>query len=201
MIRIFTGEDRIKAKQEVAKILGDDYEVIEGVDLMVGDLPSVFKGASLFVEQRNILIRDMAVNREVFEKLPEYLDTPHNVIILELKLDKRSVAYKAVKDKVEIREFALPKDKSANMVFDVYRTAKKDGKQAVKMLEEIRPMQDAMMFFGLMVSQALKDYKMRQGVKEKRALKELAKLDLDMKSSKVEPWLLVEGFLLRLGGL
>lgn len=201
MIRIFTGEDRIKAKQEVAKILGDDYEVIEGVDLMVGDLPSVFKGASLFVEQRNILIRDMAVNREVFEKLPEYLDTPHNVIILELKLDKRSVAYKAVKDKVEIREFALPKDKSANMVFDVYRTAKKDSKQAVKMLEEIRPTQDAMMFFGLMVSQALKDYKMRQGVKEKRALKELAKLDLDMKSSKVEPWLLVEGFLLRLGGL
>lgn len=201
MIRIFTGEDRIKAKQEVAKILGDNYEVIEGADLAVGDLPSVFKGASLFVEQRNILIRDMAVNKEVFEKLPEYLDTLHNVVVLELKLDKRSVVYKAVKDKVEIREFALPKDKSANMVFDVYRTAKKDGRRAVKMLEEIRPTQDAMMFFGLMVSQALKDYKMRQGVKEKRALKELAKLDLDMKSSKVEPWLLVEGFLLRLGGL
>lgn len=198
MIRIFTGEDRVKANLEIARLLGNDYEVVEGVDLKVGDLPSIFRGASLFSEQRNILIRDMSANKEVFDKLPEYLDTPHNVVVFEMKLDKRSVVYKAVKDKVEIREFALPKDKSFNKVFDIYRVAKRDGKRAVEMLEEIRPTQDPMMFVGLMVSQALKDYAVRQGAQEKKALEKLSRLDLDMKSSPVEPWLLIEACLIRL---
>lgn len=198
MIRIFTGEDRVKANLEIARLLGNDYEVVEGVDLKVGDLPSIFCGASLFSEQRNILIRDMSANKEVFDKLPEYLDTPHNVVVFEMKLDKRSVVYKAVKDKVEIREFALPKDKSFNKVFDIYRVAKRDGKRAVEMLEEIRPTQDPMMFVGLMVSQALKDYAARQGAQEKKALEKLSRLDLDMKSSPVEPWLLIEACLIRL---
>lgn len=198
MIRIFTGEDRVKANLEIARLLGNDYEVVEGVDLKVGDLPSIFRGASLFSEQRNILIRDMSANKEVFDKLPEYLDTPHNVVVFEMKLDKRSVVYKAVKDKVEILEFALPKDKSFNKVFDIYRVAKRDGKRAVEMLEEIRPTQDPMMFVGLMVSQALKDYAVRQGAQEKKALEKLSRLDLDMKSSPVEPWLLIEACLIRL---
>ena len=198
MIRIFTGEDRVKANLEIARLLGNDYEVVEGVDLKVGDLPSIFRGASLFSEQRNILIRDMSANKEVFDKLPEYLDTPHNVVVFEMKLDKRSVVYKAVKDKVEILEFALPKDKSFNRVFDIYRVAKRDGKRAVEMLEEIRPTQDPMMFVGLMVSQALKDYAVRQGAQEKKALEKLSRLDLDMKSSPVEPWLLIEACLIRL---
>lgn len=198
MIRIFTGEDRVKANQEIARVLGDNYEVVEGTELNVNDLPSLLRGATLFAETRNILVRDMSANKEVFDKLPEYLDTPHNVVVFEMKLDKRSVTYKAIKDKVEIREFALPKDKNINKVFDIYRVAKRDGKRAVEMLEEIRPTQDPMMFVGLMVSQALKDYTARQGVAEKKALKELSRLDLDMKSSAIEPWLLVESFLIRL---
>ena len=76
--------------------------------------------------------------------------------------------------------------------------AKRDGKRAVEMLEEIRVSQEPMMFVGLMVSQAIKDYTARQGAAEKKALKELSKLDLDMKSSPVDSWLLIEAFLTRL---
>ena len=199
MMRIFYGDDRVKAQQEIKRILGDDYEIIEGTELDINDLPSVFLGASLFSDTRHILIRDISLNKLAYDELPKYLNTPHEVIIFESKLDKRSVTYKALKDKVEIREFALPENIDFRQVFDIYRVAKADGKRALQILEKIRPYEDPIQFTGLIVSQAIKDFAARpNGAKERRVLKELSKLDLDMKSTKIDPWLLVESFLLRL---
>ena len=201
MIKIFTGEDRLKAQQEIIKQLGKDYEIIEGAELEPTILPSIFYGNSLFADTRNILIRDLSANKPVFEKLPEYLDTPHNIIIQELKLDKRSNAYKILKDKIEIRDFALPKNPNLSLIFNIYNTAKKDGQKAVKMLSKIEQDEDPIKFCGLLISQALKDYRVKQGIKEKRVLKELSKLDLALKSTSYQPWLLIQSFLLRLSSL
>lgn len=200
MIKIFTGDDRVRAKSEIIKHLGSNYEIIEGQNLEPSDLPSIFQGASLFAAKRNILIRDLSVNKPVFDELPKYLDTPHNIIIQELKLDKRSVAYKSIKDQVEIKEFVL-KDPNLSLVFSIYETAKTNGPKAVSMLEKIEHQEDPIMFFGLLASSALKDYKTNQGTKEKRVLKELSKLDLDLKSTSLQPWLLIRSFLLRLSSL
>lgn len=200
-IKIFTGDDRVRAKMEAEAFLGKNYEVIEGSELVPNDLPSIFLGNSLFSETRNILIRDLSANKPVFEKLPDYLNTPHRIIILELKLDKRSATYKTLKDKIEIKDFPLKKDQNFNLIFDIYKTAKYDGKKAVENLEKIKQNEDPIMFFGLLVSQALKDYNNKQGTKEKRALKELSKLDLDLKTTSLSPWLLIESFLLRLSSL
>ena len=178
--------------------LGDDYEVVEGADITTGDLPSIFRGASLLTPTRSILIRDLSINKPVFEKLPDYLDTPHRVALLELKLDKRSATYKALSAKVEIQDFALPKDPNANLIFNIFKTAKRDGKKSVAMLEEIKFTQDPLMFFGLLVSQAIRDYSARQGITEKKILKALSQLDLQLKSTATDPWLLIEAFLLRL---
>ena len=201
MIRIFYGDDRTKASDEIKKLLGSDYEVIEGADLTSNDLPTIFLGASLFVDTRNILIRDLSANKEAYEHLPEYLNTSHNVIIFELKLDKRSTTYKEIKDKVEIKEFKLPENKNFSVVFDVYNTAKRDGKKAIELLDQIKQDQDPMMFFGLLVSQAIKDYTKNQGRKEKRVLEELSKLDILMKTTSSQPWLLIESFLLQVSSL
>ncbi len=201
MLKIFTGEDRVRAKQEITKLLGKNYEVIEGAEINENDLPSIFLGNSLFSETRNILIRDLSANKLVFDKLPGYLNTPHNIIIQELKLDKRSSTYKALKDKIEIVEFSAPKNFNLNLVFDIYRTAKTNGRKSVEMLERIKQDEDPIMFFGLLASQALKDYSQKQGTKEKRVLKELSKLDLDLKTTSYQPWLLIESFLLRLSSL
>ncbi|MBR2836820.1 hypothetical protein IKE79_00510 [Candidatus Saccharibacteria bacterium] len=198
MIRIFTGEDRVRAKQEITKLLGADYEVLDGADITTDDLPSIFKGMSLFTDHRYILIRDLTVNKPVYEKLPEYLDTPHDIILFESKLDKRTATYKAIKDQVEVREFAPLKSANFNLVFDIYRTAKRDGARAVQMLEQIQTEEDPIMFTGLMVSQAIKDYSAHPGVREKRILKELARTDLQQKTTGTDPWLLVKSFLLRL---
>ncbi|MBQ7201927.1 hypothetical protein IJS18_00855 [Candidatus Saccharibacteria bacterium] len=201
MIKIFYGDDRVKANAEIKKLLGEDYEIIDGQDLELGDLPNIFMGVSLFADKRNILIRDFSANKAAFEQLENYLNTPHNIILLESKLDKRSNTFKALKDKIEIREFTLPEDPNFKLVFDIYKTAKKDGKRSIEMLERIKEKEDPVMFSGLLFSQAIKDFSFKQGIKEKRVLKELAKLDLDMKSAKVEPWLLIESFLLRLSSL
>ncbi len=77
----------------------------------------------------------------------------------------------------------------------------KSAKKAVKDLEKIKHHEDPIRFCGLMISQALKDYRAYQGIKEKRALKELSKLDLDLKTTSLEPWLLIESFLLRASSL
>ena len=169
MIRIFYGDDRVKANAKIKSLLGENYEVVDGENLGLTDLPNIFLGASLLSDTRNILIRDLALNKPAFEQLTNYLNTPHNIILLESKLDTRTTAFKELKDKVEVAKFELP--------------------------------EDPIMFFGLLASQAIKDFSFNQGTKEKRVLKELAKLDLDMKSAKVEPWLLIESFLLRLSSL
>lgn len=201
MIQIFTGDDRVRAGQEITKVLGKDHETIEGADLMPQDLPTVFRGTTLFAETRNILIRDLSSNLATWSKLPDYLDTPHNIIIQESKLDKRSTTYKDIKSKVTVKEFKLPPATNFSQVYGIYTTAKRDGKRAVKTLEQVKPNEDPNMFFGLLVSQAIKDYTAHQGTTEKKALRELSKLDLQMKSSPTEPWLLIEAFLLRLASL
>lgn len=198
MLKIFTGEDRARASREISQYLGDNYEIIEGADLDPNDLPTLFLGNSLFGTTRSILIRDLGANKVAFDKLPDYLNTPHKVALLELKLDKRSSAYKALKDKVEIKEFAIPKNPNLSLIFDIYKIAKKDGQKSVEILEKIKSGQDPMMFFGLLVYGALKDFSARQGIKEKQILHELSNLDLQMKSTSIDPWLLIESFLLRL---
>ena len=201
MIKIFTGEDRVKAGNEIERELRAVYEVIEGVDLTTEDLPSIFQGASLFDEKRRILIRDLSGNKAVFEELSKYIDTPHQVIILELKLDKRTAAYKDLKDKIEIREFKLAVNQNYGLVFDIFKMAKRDGRKAVEMLDRIKQDEEPIRFCGLLISQALKDYARNPGAKEKRVLRELSKLDIELKTTSCSPWLLLKSFLLRVSSL
>lgn len=201
MIKIFTGDDRIRAHKEIARELGDNYEVIEGPDLTPSDLPSITKGASLFDQTRHILIRDLSSNKPVYEQLPSYLDTPHQIIILESKLDKRSATYKALKGKISITEFALPKNFQYSLLAEIYRTSKRDGQRAVQLLSEVQQNEDPIKFCGALISEALKDYKSHQGITEKRVLRELSILDLQLKSTSYQPWLLIQSFLLRVSSL
>ncbi len=198
MIRIFFGENRIKANQEIKKILGEDYEIFEGSDLTPQQLPSLFLGNSLFTSKRKILVRDLALNKTTFDQLPNYLNTPHDVILFETKIDKRTNTFKLLKNKVEIREFSLQENPNLKIIFDIFRVAKIDGKKAVAMLDSIQENEDPIQFTGLLISQALKDFERKQGIKEKKVLKELSKLDLNLKSTSLEPWLLVKSFLLQL---
>ena len=207
-IRIFTGDDRVKVGEQVRRGLGKGYEVFEGEGLSCESLPSLFLGGSLFaVSRRKILIKDLGENSEVWNEfaknIEEYLKTDSEIIIWETKLDKRLASTKAItKAGVEVKEFKLAESVDMRAVFNIYDTALRDGVRAVKELEKIESTQDPYMFFGLMASQALKKLEWRpRGTKEKRAVKELGGIDMQMKSTAVEPWILIKSFLLRLATL
>ncbi|MDO5480609.1 MAG: hypothetical protein Q4F58_03010 [Candidatus Saccharibacteria bacterium] len=190
MIRIFTGDDRIRAGNEIKRILGENYEVIDAADLTPKDLPNIFKGTTIFDAKRHILLRDFTANSSIYPEITKYLDTPHDIVMLETKLDKRLNTYKTIKDQLEIKEFKLPPKTDFTEVFNIYNVAKRDGQKAVEMLKKIEPDEDPIRFTGLLVSQALKDF-------NPKVLKELSDIDIKMKSSKIDPWLLVESFLLK----
>lgn len=203
MFKVFYGDDRVATESAITSLLGPKYEIFEGENLEVQDLPSIFLGTSLFnTEQRQILLKDLSENASVWEKIPDYLETSHEVVLWEKKLDKRSVVYKRLKETgVELREFPERQKPEAKLVFGILETAMRDGERAVRMVEQIELMQDPYMFFGLMVTQALKRFEGRQGIRERQMIKELAKLDLQMKTTALDPWLLVKSFLLRVGQL
>lgn len=199
MLRVYSGEDRVAAEKAIQSLLGGKYEVFEGENLAETDLPSVFRGTTLFdSEKRRILLKDLGENPAVFEKVVDYADTEYEVVIWETKIDKRSAGYKRLKEAgVELKDFPLRKPPEVGLVFNILNTALRNGAEAVKMCEKIEVAQDPYMFFGLMVTQALKKFEERQGAREKKVLKELAKLDMQMKTSTIEPWTLVKAFLAR----
>ena len=204
-IRILTGDDRLAVTREVERTLGKGYEVFEGENLTPAELPSIFLGATLFsAGERKVLITDLGENKESLEALAagaeEFLKTENEVVIWETKLDKRLAAVKGLmKAGVEVKEFKQAPKVEMKAVFNIYDLALRNGEKAVKELEKIEAEQDPYMFFGLMVSQALKKLEWRlEGAREKRAVRELGKIDMQMKSTGIDPWMLIKSFLIRL---
>ena len=206
MIKVFSGSDRTKIDVEVKKFLGKDYEVFDSENLKPEDIINIFVGASLFAVKRKILIKDLAElnseNVDIYAEVSKYVDTPHDIVIWETRPTQKKSYKDFVKmPKVEAKKIDLVQKIDMRKVFDIFDTAMSDGQRAVKMLEEVQGEEDPYMFFGLLASQAIKKYEWRAGSHEKKILKELSGLDMQMKTATVEPWLLIKSFLLRLSSL
>lgn len=199
-IEIYYGDDRVKAEAEIRRALGGDYEVVDGEEVSPEMLATIFMGVSLFAENRKIVIKDLSLSSAAWEKVSEYAETEHQVILWESKLDKRSVGYKALKNVgLVMREFKMPEKVAPGKVFDIYNTALRDGAKAVKLLEEIQLQEDPYKMMGLFTTQATRGFD--GSARQKKIVKELARVDLQMKSTAVEPWQLVKSFLVRLSSL
>lgn len=203
MIKIFYGNDRQKAQLAVVKVLGKEYEVIEAENITRGDMDSIFWGTSLFGETRKILLKSLNENKECWEMLPEYLDTTHEMVIWLSALDKRSVVYKAIakQKNVEIKEFAQDMKVERFFAFKIADEAfAGHGAKAVKMCEQIETTDDAYMTMGAIISQTAKRLETKNP-KAVRAIKILAKADMEMKSASVDAWNIVKISLLKIGQL
>lgn len=200
MIKIFYGNDRQKAQLAIAKLLGDDYEVIEAENITRGDMESIFKGTSLFGETRRILLKGLNENKECWEVLPEYLETTHEMVIWLSALDKRSTVYKAIakRKEVEVKEFAQEEKVDRFLAFKIADEAfAGHGARAVKMCEELEQTSDAYLTMGAFVSQAGKKLEIGKP-KAINAIRILAKADLDMKSTAVDGWKILKIALLKI---
>ena len=203
MIKIFYGNDRQAAQLAIDRLLGKDYELVEAENITRADLDSIFRGTSLFGETRKILLKSLNENKECWELLPNYLDTTHDVIIWLATLDKRSVVYKAVEKakQVECKEFKVAEQIDCTLVFKIADEAfAGKGAKAVKMCEQIEATNDPYMTMGAIISQAMRRLEMKNS-KAARAIKILAKADMDMKSVTVDGWSIVKMALLKIGQL
>ena len=119
VLQVFYGENRLEAERAVRQVLGEGYEVYEGENLTAGDLPSIFRGTSLFGEERRILLKDVGENAEVWAKLADYRETEHMVVVWEGKIDKRSAGYKGLKEAgVSMQEFTEFKKPSNSLALE-----------------------------------------------------------------------------------
>lgn len=202
MIKLLHGDDRLKIQQEVERSLGKDYEVLDGAELTIGDLDSVFLGNSLFTAHRKILIKDLSENPDCMSRLQSYTDTTHDVTIWETKLDKRTAAYKdLVAKKVEIKEYKLAEPPEKKLVFDIFDLAwRHQSKPALAIVEKIETTNDPYMFLGLITTQAIKKLETGQP-KAAKALKLISRTDLDMKTTSLDSWLLIKSLLLRIAAI
>ena len=216
MIRIFTGDDRVKIQQEIKRILGNNYEIFDGENLQISDIYNICQGNSLFDETRKILIKDLtpakssedesgaSEKEDPYAVFAEFLDTKHEIMIWESNIPNRK-AYKDFIKKVEVKKFQKEEfDKWAS--FRIFDLAYTDGKKAVAELERLInkvetggevKMLDPYLMAGAFSSSALKKFEQSPTVKNKKVLKELSKLDMQMKSSTIQPWTLIKMFLLK----
>lgn len=208
MFYIYYGDDRVRISQEVKKVLGEEYEIFDGENLGVQDIVNICQGTSLFGDKRKILIRDLTPVRkekdeesdepgiDFYAELLKYVDTPHAIVIWETMAPRRK-GFKEFSKCAGVRtqQFKIFEKKK---IFDIAELAFVDGKKAALELKKVEDENDPYMFVGLLVSKLCQKYNYSYGVKEKRALKALSELDMQMKTTSLSPWTLLESFLLEL---
>ena len=204
MIHIFYGDDRLKSEAAAKKILGESYEVVDATMLEPKDIPTLFLGTSLFEEKRNILIKDIFSKKELYNELEKYLNTPHEIVILEDKLTGTLTVVKNLKksSEVDIKEFKKEEAKNAFLAFNIYDMALKNPKKAIEMMKKAKETEDAYAMIGAFASSAIKNLKAAPNSKRnKNIVKELARIDNLSKTTKFseDPWLLIESFILKMG--
>ena len=205
MIHIYYGENREAAEKSAKQLLGNNFEIIDAENLEKSDLPNLFMGVSLFSENgRKILLKGLAEKKELFDELDKYLDTPHEIIILEKKIDGKWTSFKDLKKnkKINIKEYSFTIDpKKRFLSFNIFDEALKNPKNALKILKENKETEDPFIMLGSWSSKAIKNLQnFPKNSKNHRIVKELARIDMLMKTSKYSenPWILLKSFILLL---
>ena len=201
MLKLFYGGDRVAARKMIDRLLGSDYEVIEAENIERSDMDSIFFGTSIFGDKRKILIKDLSENKSCWEVVLDYISTPHDVIIWNTTLDVRTTIYKELKAaKVEMKEFKAVEDPDKFIAFEAMQAAMRgDAKLALAKAKKMELKEESYKVIGAFASDAYKTFATSRKARE--AVKILAKADIDMKSSAVEPWNIVKIALIKIANL
>jgi DNA polymerase III, delta subunit len=136
-ITILYGDNSYERTTQLAKMKidaeksGFEIQKINSDELSKSDFVSLICGVSLLSEKRFVYIRNLSENSEIWQNLAEILpriSTDVHLCLIEDKIDKRSVVYKAISKIVEIYEFKnLTARDSKNLVEFARLFAKKQG--------------------------------------------------------------------------
>lgn len=204
MLKIFYGTERAQAQVAIEKLLGVDYEVVEADGLTASDMPSIFLGTTLFDDERKILVKSLDENKECWNELLKYLDTPHKVVIWNEKApDKRGEPGKTLSSdkRVEIKGFERVVSKEEtfatfNMYDDAVKGNLKKALATCKTLEADKN-RDPYSTLGAFASKAFTALEKRDH-KAPEIIKILATVDIEMKSTGLDGWALVKKALVQI---
>ena len=136
-ITILYGDNSYERTTQLAKMKidaeksGFEIQKSNSDELSKSDFVSLICGISLLSEKRFVYIRNLSENSEIWENLAEILPrilTDVHLCLVEDKIDKRSVVYKAISKIVELYEFKnLTTRDSKNLAEFARLFAKKQG--------------------------------------------------------------------------
>ena len=136
-ITILYGDNSYERTAQLAKMKidaeksGFEIQKSNSDELSKSDFVSLICGVSLLSEKRFVYIRNLSENSEIWQNLAEILpriSTDVHLCLVEDKIDKRSVVYKAISKIVELYEFKnLTARDSKNLVEFARLFAKKQG--------------------------------------------------------------------------
>jgi len=113
MITWFTGENTFEIQRAV-RALVDAFdgtaERVDGTTLELKNIPDLLMGVTLFSEKRLVIIKDIALNSVVWEKLPEWIDRMSDdimLVLIDTKPDKRTTSFKEMKKRATLKEFPV----------------------------------------------------------------------------------------------
>jgi len=112
MITVLAGENSYEIHEALQALVRDFAgrpERIDGATLELRQLPDLLMGGTLFAEDRLVIIRGITENTALKTQLSDWLDRVDDsihLVLIDEKLDKRTVLYKDLKKKANLREFA-----------------------------------------------------------------------------------------------
>ena len=113
MISLLYGDNDFELKNALKKIIKDfdnEYSVekIDGDSIGANDLPDLLSGISLFSSKRLIIMYDVSTNKEVWEKLADYIadsQVSSDLVIVETAPDKRTRTFKTLQKQSLAHEY------------------------------------------------------------------------------------------------
>lgn len=113
MIYFLTGPNTYKRRQKLNQLIdkfADEFgahgiERYDGENLEPQRLSEVLQAASLFAQNRLVVLRDISANKQLWEFLGEHLDLideSTEVVIIEANADKRTKTYKQLQKQAEV---------------------------------------------------------------------------------------------------
>jgi DNA polymerase III delta subunit len=120
MITLLTGDNSFELREALQAIVANfdgQPERIDGATLELRQLPDLLMGGTLFADKRLVIISDLSANSSLWQKLPSWLprlsDDVH-LVLVEEKPDKRTTAYKSLKEVAHVHEFPAWTDRDRN---------------------------------------------------------------------------------------
>lgn len=113
MISLLYGENDFELKKHLKKIVSEfaDPNATEKIDsdsLSVDDLPNLLSGMSLFSQNRLVVLYDVSSNKDVWDKLTDYIEndnTDTQLVLVETSPDKRTKTFKQLQKHANSIEF------------------------------------------------------------------------------------------------